>query len=94
MAHIKKYDVLAPKAEELMRTQSEKKTAELLGLSTTRLRSVREKAKRDAGMPEWTRGLDIRYLSFISPYGKTVSKGLISNQILNWWGQILQPAPN
>lgn len=60
MAHIKKYDVLAPKAAELLQTNTEKKTAELLGVSLTRLRAIMAKAKRDAAMPEWTRGLDIR----------------------------------
>lgn len=60
MAHIKKYDVLAPKAAELMRTNTATKTAELLGVSATRLRAIMAKAKRDASMPEWTQGLDIR----------------------------------
>lgn len=60
MAHIKKYHVLAPKAAELMRTNSGKKTAELLGVSASRLRAIMVKAKRDTAMPKWTRGLDIR----------------------------------
>lgn len=51
MAHLKKYDRLAPMAARLKRTMSAEEAGAMLGVSESRLRRVLAKAQRDAAMP-------------------------------------------
>jgi hypothetical protein len=71
MAHAKTYDKIAPIAEELRRTLPGEKAGEVLGVSVSQMRRIMAKAKRDAAMPPWTAGLDIRTANVLLAAGFT-----------------------
>lgn len=71
MAHSKTYDRIAPAAEKLMRFLPRAAAGRLLGKSDTEIRRILAKAKRDAAMPAWTAGLDIRTANVLLAAGFT-----------------------
>lgn len=58
-------------AEGLRGKASGRHAAKILGLSDGHLRRIAAKAKRDAAMPTWTAGLDIRIANVLMAAGFT-----------------------
>jgi hypothetical protein len=58
-------------AARLKRTMSSEEAGAMLGISVSQMRRIAAKAQRDAAMPAWTAGLDIRTANVLLAAGLT-----------------------